>query len=101
MSLSQRADKIGWSDAYAMIYVQGSELSHGSMSGLAQHVESIHEDGYQAALPPSLTGCEAALQSAHWAAFRALETLVALNQRDSTPPMTQIRADYDYVWPEA
>jgi hypothetical protein len=100
LNLRQRADNIGFDDAYAMIYVLGSDLSHGSMAGIAQHIESFHEGGWQPALPPSLIGCQAALQAAHWTAFRALETLVELEQKDSTPPMKQIRADYDYAWLE-
>lgn len=97
-SLRARAEKTDFGDMYNALYVPASELSHGSFGGMAQHVESFVGDNWQPAIQPSMTGCPEALSGAHYCAFRALRTLVELNQVDSTPSILELKKDYDYAW---
>ncbi len=100
INLSQRAVKAKFEHAYDAAYPLSSELSHGSFGGLVQHIESIDGGGSQLAIPPSLTGCAQALQTAHYCTLRAIETLVELKGTDSTPSLAMLKDDYAHAWPE-
>jgi len=99
-NLRERAVKTNFEEMYSAVYVNFSELSHGSFGGLAQHVESFVEGGWQPAIPPSIVGCALALQTGHYCAFRALQTLATLKGTDSTPSLDALKNDYDYAWSE-
>lgn len=98
LSLRERAVKTGFEEMYNIVYALASELSHGSFGGIAQHIESFEKEGVQPAIPPSLTGCEEALNSAHYCTLRAIETLVTLKGMDSTPSLTDLKNEYNGVW---
>jgi Family of unknown function (DUF5677) len=98
LNLRQRAERTNFAEMYNAFYCPSSELSHGTFGSLAQHVESFTETGWQPAIPPSMTGCALALQAAHYCAFRALQTLVEMNETDLTPPIFDLKADYDCAW---
>src|SRR5713101_289739 len=100
-SLRERAEKTKFEEMYSMVYMLSSELSHVSFGGLAQHVESFEEEGTQPAIPPSLTRCAEALNSAHYCALRAVGTLVSINDADSTPSLAALKSDYDYAWSDS
>lgn len=100
LNLRQRAVKTKFEQMYSSIYVLSSELSHGSFGGLVQHVESIVESNWQPAIPPSIIGCAQALQTGHYCAFRALQTLLLMKDMDSTPPLRVLKHDYDDAWGE-
>ena len=99
-NLRERAEKTSFDDMYNTFYGVSSELMHGSFGGLAHHMESSTEGAWQPAVQPSMTGCSFALQVAHYCAFRALQTLVEMNGTDSTPPILDLKADYDCAWDE-
>jgi hypothetical protein len=100
LSLHERALKTHFEEIYSIVYMLSSELLHGSFGGLAQHVETFVGDNWQPAIPPSLIGCAPALQTGHYCAFRALQTLVQSKGTDSTPPILDLKNDYDYAWSE-
>jgi hypothetical protein len=100
LNLRERAVIAKFEEMYGAAYATSSELSHGSFAGLAQLVESFVGDNWQPAIPPCLTGCAAALGIAHYYTLRAVGTLVALKEIDSTPSLAVLKNDYDYVWSE-
>ena len=100
LSLRERAVKTNFEQMYSSIYMLSSELSHGSFGGLVQHVERIEGHNWQPAIPPCMTGCAQALQTGHYCAFRALQTLLVMKNIDSTPPLSVLKNDYDYAWEE-
>jgi hypothetical protein len=98
LNLRERAVNSDFEEMYSAAYASASELSHGSFGGIAQHVERMVGDNWQAAIPPCMTGCALALQIAHYCAFRALQSLVLLKGAESTPPRSVLKSQYDYVW---
>jgi hypothetical protein len=98
LNLRERAFSTDFEQMYSAAYRSASELSHGSFGGIAQHVESMVGNNWQPAIPPCITGCELALQIAHYCAFRVLQTLVLLKGVESTPPRSVLKNQYDYVW---
>jgi hypothetical protein len=99
-SLLERAKATNSEDVYHLIYVSGSGLSHGSFSGLAQHAEGFTDEGWQPAIPPSLTGCGPALQNVHFCGLRAVKTLCLMNNKDSTPPLLDLEKEFQSSWAE-
>ncbi|MBZ5699691.1 MAG: DUF5677 domain-containing protein [Acidobacteriia bacterium] len=100
LNLRERAIRANFEGMYSSVYALSSELSHGSFGGLVQHVENIVEGKSQPAIPPSIVGCSQALQTAHYCTFRAVQTLTLLKEIDSTPPLNDLKNDYDYAWQE-
>ena len=98
LPLRERAERTGFQEIYGVVYTLSSELSHGSFGGLAQHVEEFVGDNWRPAIPPSLTRCAEALGTVHYCTLRAVATLVALTQIDSTPSLAVLKNDYDYAW---
>ncbi len=100
LNLRERAKKANFEEMYSGVYLFSSELTHGSFGGLAQHVESIGEGKWQPAIPPSIIGCSQALHTGHYCTFRAVQSLAVLKDFDATPPLNDLKNDYDYAWRE-
>ncbi|MGA7225394.1 MAG: DUF5677 domain-containing protein [Candidatus Acidiferrales bacterium] len=97
-NLRLRAEKAGFLKIYDDVYTSTSALSHGSLGGLAQHVETLVGDNWQPAMPPSMTLCAEALSAAHYCAFRAFQTLAELNELGSVPAVRDLKNDYNHAW---
>jgi len=98
LNLRERAEKTGFSEMYDAFYAISSELSHASFGGLAQHAESLGDNYWEPAIQPSLEGCAIALNVAHYCAFKAVHTLVQMNEADSSPSILDLKKDYDSAW---
>ena len=72
--------------------------THASFGGLAQHAERLGDNYWEPAIQPSLEGCEIALNVAHYCAIRPVETLVQMNEADSSPSILDLKKDYDSAW---
>lgn len=100
LNLRERATKTQFEDAYNSIYVIGSEVTHGSFAGIAQHIEVISGNKVTIAVQPSMTGCSRALAGAHYCAWRAVHTLTQALAVDSEPAFDSLTKDFEYAWNE-
>jgi hypothetical protein len=97
LDLGSRAARTGFADAYKLIYPFGSQLIHGSFGGLAMHFDTTEESA-RISPPPSLSWCEQALVGGHMCLYRVVATLSLTFKTEPSPPLAQLKSDFDYAW---